>query len=514
MRPHHPIISRSAALLLLSGATISCADQTPTAARAARPEGAPSRLASLSIPSQPLVRTMATGSFGSTAVRYVDGHPVSWGALWYAAPYGVDGIVSVSAGPNYALGLRNDGTVAKWGASGTSALNVPAGLNNVVAISASEFHAMALRSDGSVWAWGTDPFGAMVPPLGTPPLVAISAGGKQSLGLKGDGTVVSWGQTPLPSGLTDVVAIASGYDHALALHADGTVSAWGNDSSGKATVPPGLTDVVAIAAGYLHSLALKSDGTVVAWGDDFYGETDVPPGLSDVVAIAASGGSLHSLAMKSDGTIVPWGNAGGAIPTGLVPRVPGASPATAVIAAAMNDTVRAVEGTMRRLSTYGSTDGSIGRVSYTWTLDGTQVAAADRWIQNTLSFDTTFADQGTHTVSLHMTDAVGGNSTANATLVVANAAPVVAWTQEPVFKGKTLTLCPTFSDAGAQDSPWSYAVLWGDGISATGSTSTQGNLGCFIHTYTGDPGRTYGARVRVTDKDGGSRVLGWTVVMP
>jgi hypothetical protein len=202
------------------------------------------------------------------------------------------------------------------------------------------------------------------------------------------------------------------------------------------------------------------------------------------------------------------------VPAGLIVRNPSAPPATAVIAGALHDTVKVPEGTLRRLSSYGSSDGSIGRATFTWSLDGTQVATGLRALPNALTFDTAFADQGSHTLTLHMSDVVGGNSTATATLQVVNVAPTIAWTSTPSLSGKTLTLCPSFSDRGAQDGPWSYAILWGDGYTTAGSAAVQGPLGCFQHTFGGVSGRAYTARARVTDKDGGARALGYELVLP
>src|SRR5207247_6225897 len=69
--------------------------------------------------------------------------------------------------------------------------------------------------------------------------------------------------------------------------------------------------------------------------------------------------------------------------------------------------------------------------------------------------------------------------------------------------GSPCTLSATFSDPGVKDSPWSYAIDWGDGSPPTsGSTTSQSNPLAATHTYAG--GGTDTVRVTVTDKDGGS----------
>ena len=127
---------------------------------------------------------------------------------------------------------------------------MPAGLSTVTAIAAGWDHSLALKQDGTVAAWGAGAPGA---PTGSP----------------------HFGQATVPSGLTDVTAIAGGGYHSLALKKDGTVVAWGRNNYGQTNVPPSLGGVVAIAAGIYHSLALKKDGTAVAWGDDRYDLTTI-----------------------------------------------------------------------------------------------------------------------------------------------------------------------------------------------------------------------------------------------
>src|SRR5205823_2650187 len=63
----------------------------------------------------------------------------------------------------------------------------------------------------------------------------------------------------------------------------------------------------------------------------------------------------------------------------------------------------------------------------------------------------------------------------------------------------------SFSDAGANDNPWSVDVDWGDGSPhTTFNEGTQGSLGSQSHTYANNGATPYVVTAKVTDKDGGS----------
>ncbi|HEY3409812.1 MAG TPA: hypothetical protein VGK53_16715, partial [Propionicimonas sp.] len=214
-------------------------------------------------------------------------------------PVNLSNVAAISAGDDFGLALKSDGTVVGWGnEEHTEDLD---GLSGIGAISAGGTLRLFLKPDGTVLGWNSA--------LGD--VAAISAGMEHELALLANGTVLARGsndegQASVPSGLSGVIAISAGQTHNLALKADGTVVAWGNNNHGQAKVPSGLSHVIAIDAGRDHSLALKSDGTVVAWGSNAYGQSAVPKGLNGVVAISA--GHRHSLAVKSDGTLVAWGS--------------------------------------------------------------------------------------------------------------------------------------------------------------------------------------------------------------
>lgn len=275
-------------------------------------------------------------------------------------PPDLTNLVAISAGNNYLLGLKADGTVAVWGNpvqfpisppylktnlvdSVTSVTNVPAGLSNVTAIAAGAGHALALKADGTVVAWGDDSYGQTNVPAGLSNVVAIAAGADHSLALTADGRLMSWGSyqptpsrfiyysvyvpaTNTPAGLSNVIAIAAGADHDLAVKNDGTIVAWG--LSGTTNVPTNLSNAIAVACGATvrnpsfpnpyyqvgFNLALQADGTVVSWnytnGSSGFREPSpslpsvAPVNLSNIVAIAANN---FGMALKADGSVITWG---------------------------------------------------------------------------------------------------------------------------------------------------------------------------------------------------------------
>ncbi|HEU4641499.1 MAG TPA: PKD domain-containing protein [Gemmatimonadaceae bacterium] len=118
-----------------------------------------------------------------------------------------------------------------------------------------------------------------------------------------------------------------------------------------------------------------------------------------------------------------------------------------------------------------------------------------------------YADNGTFTVSLTVTDSRGAASTAVTTsATVTNVKPTVnAGADAAAGVGTAFTLSVSFTDPGSSDAPWAYSIDWGDGSAATtGNTSSRTTPISASHTYTA--AGTFTVPVTVTDKDGGAGV--------
>jgi alpha-tubulin suppressor-like RCC1 family protein len=248
-------------------------------------------------------------------------------------------VVAVAGGFEYSVAVDANGTVWSCGNNGSGRLGyvgdesvgdiTPApvtGVSNVVSVAAGNDHTLALRDDGVVFAWGSDTFGEAF------------IGGVLGAGYDlPSGATNSPIQSLIPTG-TNIVAIAAGDSFNLALDTAGRVWGWGDNYSGQIGVEvpigagggddygtntpvlvSGISNVIAIAAGEAHSIALTADKRVWTWGDNLDGELGrsdtnggydpLPapvPGLSNVVAIA--GGDEFTLAVKSNGQVFAFGN--------------------------------------------------------------------------------------------------------------------------------------------------------------------------------------------------------------
>ena len=266
--------------------------------------------------------------------------------------------------------LKKDGTVWTWGNNGVGQLGdgtsvtkaypvqVFAGeendsstgyLNNIIQISAGSNYVIALKKDGTVFTWGQNIYGQLGNGSSVNSMLPVQV-------KSADGN----------SFLTDIVQISAGYVHSMALKKDGTVWTWGRNDGGQlgnnntsnkslpvqvkggASGSEYLTDVVQVTAGNWHSMALKANGTVYAWGwgqygqlgngyttnrndTDYYssekiysapvqvlnGEQTSETGyLKEVVQIDAMGGTGHddrnrfgtSLAVTESKEVYGWGN--------------------------------------------------------------------------------------------------------------------------------------------------------------------------------------------------------------
>jgi alpha-tubulin suppressor-like RCC1 family protein len=250
-------------------------------------------------------------------------------------------IVQIASGYNHNLALLRDGTVWAWGdntygqlADGTSGegmfthnyrakpQRIPE-LTDVASISAGTDFSIAVKKDGTVWSWGHGHMGQL--------------GNTEDMNIKSskDTLQEKWIQhdetKPVQvKKISNVIAVSAGGSHALALTKDGTVWAWGNNMSGQvgsgdtrlvhSTAVPvvGLSEVIQVAAGTNYSLALRKDGTVWAWGlnkDGSLGTGTIDEGsfipvqvkLASRIQTIMTLGRASSAAISEDGSVLQWG---------------------------------------------------------------------------------------------------------------------------------------------------------------------------------------------------------------
>ena len=241
----------------------------------------------------------------------LEGNPIPYASQPLAV---MEDVVSASAGADFTVALKADGTLWTWGGNDEGQLGTGTTegsttpvqvLDQVTAVVAGDYHVAAIRTDSTLWTWGDNLFGQL-----------------------GDGTQDS---RPTPQQiLTDVSAVNLGGYHAAALRTDGTLWMWGSNIDGQLgtgqatevlqTQPvqvPLNGAVLAVAAGTGHTVAILEDGSLWVWGRNDHGQlglegaaATVPqptqvPQVTGVAAVAA--GTYHTACLLDDGTLLTWG---------------------------------------------------------------------------------------------------------------------------------------------------------------------------------------------------------------
>jgi alpha-tubulin suppressor-like RCC1 family protein len=219
----------------------------------------------------------------------------------------------ISAGVEQSLAVRTNGTAWAWGsgyrgqlgdnttASKSSPVSVVGGFTDWCQVSAGSDFSLGVRQNGTAWAWG-----------------------RGSLGVLGNNYTGADQQSPVSviGGFTDWCQISAGTNHSVAVRTTGTAWAWGLNSYGRlgdnttvnksspVSVVGGFTDWCQIGAGKDHSLAVRTNGTAWSWGQTKYwgqlgtnsdvtrsSPVSVIGGFTDWCQISA--GNRKSLAIRS-----------------------------------------------------------------------------------------------------------------------------------------------------------------------------------------------------------------------
>ena len=307
---------------------------------------------------------------------------------------GLDSITQISSGSEFAMGLHASGRIWAWGRDyygetgrGTSGYyftgkevrnsNGIGFLENMVAISAGNNFSVGLKNDGSVWTWGQNELGQ----LGDSTFLnsrlpvqvrdtsgkgflrginKIAAGDDHVLALDAAGNVFAWGSNEFGQlgesfyGTNSIIPvhlkhlekmddIVAGDEISSATTTKGELLTWGNNWSGtlgngtltglvknpspvlNANYKPSLRNVIQIDCGYDRQLALKPNGSVWKWGSSSTNDirsTDVKNSLVPIQLLDSTGnkfqrdfvqvaaGSTHNLGLAANGVVYGWGSVG------------------------------------------------------------------------------------------------------------------------------------------------------------------------------------------------------------
>lgn len=245
-------------------------------------------------------------------------------------------------------------------------------LSNISKIVSGDNFAVLLKQDGTIWTWGNNTYGQLgngkienkneIEPqqvLGIngegylEDVVDIAAGTSFVVALRQNGEVITWGrneygqlgttngiaQNPIRvqetggNYLRGVVQVSAARDHAAVLKADGTVWAWGRNDYGQlgqnnknnsnyalpvkdSTGTGILRDITQVRVGGAFVATVTKEGTVYTWGCGSYGRLGnggtghkllpvVATGVNDVKKLVV--GHYHVLVLKNDGTVWSFG---------------------------------------------------------------------------------------------------------------------------------------------------------------------------------------------------------------
>ena len=272
----------------------------------------------------------------------------------------------VSAGENFSLGIKMDGTLWGWGQNSNrlglglgnlANQNLPTQIgtaNDWATVSAGNVHSLAVKTNGTLWSWGNGQFGQLgnglfssatpnVTQIGTATdWQTVSAGNRFSLAIKTTGTLWSWGlnnfgqlgiNTVIDQNLPVQVGTASnwlkidaGNQHSLAIDTTGFIYAWGNNTFGQfgnGTNTSSLMPIMVsssnnwseVSAGLDHSLFLNSFGFLFSAGNNTNGQlcngsntasNMILPATNSGAQfqyIAISAGGGHSLVIENNNTL-------------------------------------------------------------------------------------------------------------------------------------------------------------------------------------------------------------------
>jgi peptide/nickel transport system permease protein len=281
------------------------------------------------------------------------------------------GLVQISNGTTYGIGLGKDGDVYAWGQDVLGSTKIPSDINalQIKKIASGDRHAIVLTTSGKVYGWGNNNFKQATVPaeieavMMLENVVDILAGDQYSailtdkkkihvwgttfatnldivpsiyqgrivkaaqapfniLLILDDGTIGIMGQrqtmleTALPTRLANnevnVVDAAVTVRTAIVVDSIGQVIVWGENESGLLTLPEGIENekIISVEAGRSHFVALAASGKIFVWGDNSFGQSDVPEEVAGKKVVSVAANYYHTYAITEDGQAYGWGQDG------------------------------------------------------------------------------------------------------------------------------------------------------------------------------------------------------------
>lgn len=235
---------------------------------------------------------------------------------------------------------------------------------NQVNVSAGADFTLLVKADGSLWAWGENDLGQLglgsgdtadktYPTLapGATDWVQVSAGNTHGAGLKKDGSIETWGSNSLGQLGVDYVTghttghvtvapaggwtrVSAGVDHTHAIMINGNHWAWGDNTDYRLGIDAPVASVFSpnmagsyndiwkdLEAGGNFNLAVKKDGSLWSAGGNDFGQLGLMEDATyDAIApeqigsetdwarVSAARLGYHGLALKKNFMLYAWGS--------------------------------------------------------------------------------------------------------------------------------------------------------------------------------------------------------------